>query len=110
MVTIISNARPNQILGEDYRLPIGSYSLDFHNKIPLSMQDRLFVSLEFNLECTPLVERDERVDTITFHTVAGRNEPQDHLSLKVCFDLSDIDGGDSVSNEVLAAMRNWFQR
>ena len=38
---------------ENYDRPIGSYSVDFLSKTPMSMHDTLFVRLRFNLKCTP---------------------------------------------------------
>lgn len=109
MVTIFSNTESDIIYGEEPWDPTGEFSVDFQSEVPLSLHDRLFVDIALYLECTPIEARNEGEDTITFNTVADPSEPQDHFTIEVRFDIGDRDDEvDSVSDVVLAAMRQWF--
>jgi hypothetical protein len=54
MTTVVSQSFPNQVMGEDYGHPIGSYQLDYFNDTVLDdqQQGQLLAGVTFSLYCT----------------------------------------------------------
>jgi hypothetical protein len=104
MVTLLSNTKPNQILGEDYGNNVGEYSGCYHNQHELfEDDDRVASELSFELNCPNEVEEME--ESIRFTTL---DHPSESAFASIFFHFiifdQDNDEGESL---ILDAMDSW---